>query len=458
MNSRPTILAVSVILAALPVQVRAADCTWERTLTLGSRGEDVRALQVILNSSSDTQVASSGVGAPGAEGAIFGTKTRDAVKRFQEKYAAETLAPAGLAKGSGIVGALTRAHLVRLCTAATSSAAALPPATSPMLVIASGEQPAPTLAIAGAGGVPFTTFTLTAQGADVQVRRITLERAGAGVDQIFDGIAIEEDDGGYESDELLLDSNHRAIFAADITIPKGTTKSFTVYATIAGEITSYEGQMPLLNIVSVEADAPLEGLLPIRGTPHTVNTTLTIGGATALLSAYDPGASQSRYITDAGVRFSGIRITADSHEDLELNSITWDQAGTADARDIMNVATVVDGVAYATTIEGRWYTTEFPSPIRISKGNTVDVHIRGDIGTTGSNRTVKFDIRESGDIDLNGTTYGYGVGLAAAGNTAMSGGSVFTTSDGTTDGDEMMPFFSASETRITPGGFVSIGR
>jgi len=45
---------------------------------------------------------------------FFGSLTQQAVIRFQERYAADILAPIGLARGTGIVGPQTRAKINQL--------------------------------------------------------------------------------------------------------------------------------------------------------------------------------------------------------------------------------------------------------------------------------------------------------------------------------------------------------
>ncbi|KPJ55824.1 hypothetical protein AMJ49_06280 [Parcubacteria bacterium DG_74_2] len=77
-------------------------------LETGSRGDEVRELQKCL--SQDPEVY--------AEGEItgyFGTKTKQAVIKFQEKYYSEILEPWGFKNGTGIVGKSTRAKLNELC-------------------------------------------------------------------------------------------------------------------------------------------------------------------------------------------------------------------------------------------------------------------------------------------------------------------------------------------------------
>ena len=77
------------------------------TLQLGSSGDEVSLLKIVLNSDSDTKISSS----QNSTNSIFDVATEDAVNRFQEKYASEILAPSGLTHGIGIVGPSTRKKL-----------------------------------------------------------------------------------------------------------------------------------------------------------------------------------------------------------------------------------------------------------------------------------------------------------------------------------------------------------
>ena len=79
--------------------------TWIRNLTLGMKGDDVKTLQEILIAEGVWEKPD--VGATG----YFGSITRKAVIRYQEKYASEILEPLGLIKSTGFVGPSTRAHL-----------------------------------------------------------------------------------------------------------------------------------------------------------------------------------------------------------------------------------------------------------------------------------------------------------------------------------------------------------
>ncbi len=87
------------------------EITFRGDLSKGMSGVDVKCLQVFLNSSSDTQLASSGVGASGEETNYFGVLTERAVIKFQEKYAQEVLTPWGITEGTGFVGKTTRAKI-----------------------------------------------------------------------------------------------------------------------------------------------------------------------------------------------------------------------------------------------------------------------------------------------------------------------------------------------------------
>jgi len=78
--------------------------SFSRNLSLGMSGEDVKLLQETLIQEG---VWNSDAGATG----YFGFITKQAVIKYQEKYASDILEPLGLSQGTGFVGPSTIAHL-----------------------------------------------------------------------------------------------------------------------------------------------------------------------------------------------------------------------------------------------------------------------------------------------------------------------------------------------------------
>ncbi len=91
-----------------------------RTLRLGNVGSDVKELQVLLNKDPETRIALNGAGSPGRETSSFGSLTRQAVIKFQTKYADEVLYSVGLSFPTGVVGPQTRNKLNQLFGSNTS--------------------------------------------------------------------------------------------------------------------------------------------------------------------------------------------------------------------------------------------------------------------------------------------------------------------------------------------------
>jgi peptidoglycan hydrolase-like protein with peptidoglycan-binding domain len=93
--------------------------TWSRSLSQGSTGADVMALQQFLNGSADTQVAAAGsAGSAGMETSYYGPATAAAVSNFQVKYRTDILAPVGLVNPTGYFGPSTMAKANSLCATA----------------------------------------------------------------------------------------------------------------------------------------------------------------------------------------------------------------------------------------------------------------------------------------------------------------------------------------------------
>src|SRR3989344_5599599 len=382
--------------------------TFTQNATVGSTGGEVMEIQKFLNGHG-AQVAASGAGSPGNETSYFGGLTKAAVAKFQ--------AANGVSTTGGTTGGPTGG------TTTGGTTVVVP--TGPGITVAAGAQPANSLAPGGTSRVPFTTFTLTNNtSAAVTVNGITVQRAGLGVDANFSGIVLVDEQGLQVGIAKTLNSNHQATIGDTFTLNAGQTKTYTVTGNMqtAATLASYAGQVVSLSVVGVNTSVPVNGSLPITGAQQTINATLTVGSVTTNISSLDPNSAQTKNIGDTGLKFTGIRFTAGSAEDLKLFSVRWRLNGTVSANDLANITTVVSGTSYPTTIsaDGRYFTAVFPGGILITKGNSVDVTIQGDvIGTNASGRVAQFDVDKTSDVYFVGQLYGYGI-AAAAGSTDLS--------------------------------------
>lgn len=126
---------ISILFLSAPMIGNAQTVTvhesFARNLRQGDFGTDVYTLQKFLNTDQQTKVADSGAGSTSFETTYFGPATKRAVIKFQEKYAAEVLAPSGLFSGTGFVGPATRKKLnaLNITQTQTTNIATTSPAT-----------------------------------------------------------------------------------------------------------------------------------------------------------------------------------------------------------------------------------------------------------------------------------------------------------------------------------------
>lgn len=101
-----------------PVLSQDEELAWchnfKTNLKFGDVSDEVKYLQIALNSDPVTRLAEIGVGSPNNETLYFGPLTEAAVIKFQVKYTKDILVPWNLTKGTGFVGPTTRDKLNQL--------------------------------------------------------------------------------------------------------------------------------------------------------------------------------------------------------------------------------------------------------------------------------------------------------------------------------------------------------
>ena len=146
-----------------------ANYTWTRSLKVGMTGEDVRMLQRLLNSNSETRVAVSGVGSIGNETTYFGPATQAAVMKFQTKYRSEVLTPGGLTAPTGFFGpaSIAKANVLAKSGGGTTTPTPEPGDDKPEL---SGEGTLGTFTLDDASDTDVKEAS-----ADAEIAELTLE-------------------------------------------------------------------------------------------------------------------------------------------------------------------------------------------------------------------------------------------------------------------------------------------
>lgn len=94
------------------IVIKEIPAIFKSELKQGSRSQEVRDLQKCL---ANPPAGGKDIYPEGEITGYFGTKTKKAVIRFQEKYAEDILSPIGLKNGTGKVGAMTRKKLNQVC-------------------------------------------------------------------------------------------------------------------------------------------------------------------------------------------------------------------------------------------------------------------------------------------------------------------------------------------------------
>ncbi|MFA5080082.1 MAG: peptidoglycan-binding domain-containing protein [Candidatus Paceibacterota bacterium] len=406
--------------------------TFTKNLTLGSRGEDVKYLQVFLNADPETKVSVSGAGSAGNETTYFGNATKAAVKKFQTKY--------GITPVAGYFGVISRTKANQLLAtttpvtpvtpgdttgcaagAAYSATTGLPcgttttptnptvPVTGSLSVAIASDNPAVSTFIS-CGTVGCTnsqaiadmahyTFT-NGSNAEAKITAIELTRLGVSADgtlknvYLFNGTTRLTDAGSLSSGKVTF-NDPNGIF----TIPAGSTVTISVKADIGN---NYNGQTVGLSLSGVTTSVTLVANLPLNGNIHSIaNATL----AQVVVGTPQPNANVA--IDPA----SGTRIWESAftinNRNVKFTRLSLKQINSIDAKDLANFKLLIDGTEVATvaSLVNNYAVFTFD---KILATGTRNVKVLADING-GSSRIIQMSLRNNADIDIRDVDYNVSV-------------------------------------------------
>lgn len=435
---------------AAPAVTGCTITSFDRNLKQGMTGDDVKCLQIALNSDTATQVAATGVGSSGSETSYFGPLTKAAVIKFQEKYASEVLASYGLTAGTGFVGATTRAKLNSLLAIVTPPAGvvcgngtcetgettancladcpAVTPAAAGLTVALASNTPASgTIATTSSGlgssVVELVKFTFTnGNASDVKVTNLKIKRIGISDDTtlpsiyLFDGYTRLGDESTLSSSVVTF-NNSAGIF----TVPAGGSKTISVRADILAATSGQTIGMELVAATDVTTDASaVNGTFPITGNLMSIAQSTTPAQAYLSTATPVPTGNTSIDATNDYIIYQNTLTVNQQNANLEYLRFT--QIGSIPAGDLDNIRLSIAGAQVATGklvagLVGQDLIFDLSAaPIAFTKGQSKQITVYADI-VGGATKTLRIGLEKSADILLKDTAYGNYVMVGITGAT-----------------------------------------
>ena len=392
----------------------AMAATFERNLTVGSRGADVTALQTAVGINPTT--------------GYFGQLTKAAVKAYQT---AHSISPV-----SGYVGPLTRSVLnAGGTTVPTGCTTAFDPmtgkpctgttttTTGPVSVALSSDSPANTTILSSQALADLAHFTFTGNGT---LKTIVLQRTGLSASgdlsnlYLFDGNTRLTDGASVNTNGVITFTNiNAAISGSKVISVKADMASSISSVTLGVTMTSFTADAST-NAVNVAGN-----ILSVAAAPSNI-TSATLGANTVSTASINAGAMQYT-VWSSPLTISG--------RTAWLKGLNLRVIGSAPTDAVQNLKLYVDGTQAGSAVmvnaNGYAFFDFGTTPVSLTTGShTIDV--RGDV-QKGSNRTVQFSIQNAADLMIADSQLGINVAATsavangAAGTITINAGSVTTT-------------------------------
>jgi hypothetical protein len=385
------VLAATSASAALMLPTQSCSYSFSTNLRMGARSESVRDLQKVLNMYPQTTIAASGVGSKGMESNYFGAATRNAVIKFQELNAADTLTPIGATKGTGNVYALTRAALNQVCNGTTSNngnGGNVNVVNGSVTASLTSAQPSQVI-VSGQAAAKLADFTFTGNGS---VNMVKLMRSGVSNNTtlnnvyLYDGAMRLTDSASVLTDGSITFNSNSGLFSVN------GSRVISVRADIASGV-SGQSVGVMLSGYTVAGSAASVVSLAGNNQPVAQVTLATVSLTGSQVAAQSINAGQMNTNVWSQTMNVGTRA-------VKLHSMTFKMIGSAPMDALANASLFVDGVKVGNSVmfdsNGRATVDLTSSPLMVNTGNhTVD--LRADI-VKGSNRNFTVSVENAADI------------------------------------------------------------
>ncbi len=426
--------------AALNLPTQSCAFTFNTNMKLGSRGADVKNLQVVLNGWPQTQVAASGAGSPGMETTTFGPATRTAVNKFQNLHKVEL----GITAATGNVFAGTRGLLNGACNGSVVTnpgTGTTVPGTGtvvsgPVSAALGSSQPTGMI-VAGQSGALLANITFTGNGT---VTSVQLQRTGVSADTTLNNVYLYDGNTRITDAASVVTGGYINFNASNGLFTVSGSRTISVRADVAA---GTNGQSVGVKLNSVTAGGSASTYSNVMGNALQIASvsTATVNFATLNTTALAPDAGITNYTVWSGSATVSTRAVA-------FKAATFKFVGSAPTDAIANLALYIDGVKVAgpasiNAMNNNKVTFDLGyTPYNLTTGShTIDV--RGDI-VKGSYRTATFSVENVSDLmfedsNLAGVNVSATIGNNATftqsgatyGTITVNKGSVTTTADST---------------------------
>lgn len=421
-----------------------------KDLTIGSKGDDVTALQGFLESKGVLTMPA------GVAKGYFGNLTKTALSAYQSSV---SISPA-----AGYFGPKTRAMVNSTLAAApaTTTGTTTPGTTTPAVSVAEGltvalasDNPVATTIGSGTAFNSALKVNLTASK-DTKVTSITVSKSGFLGNSSLNGVDIVDSKGvrhGNVVTSINADNTVLITMTTDpIVVSAGKTESVTVRFNLVSGSLSGTVAFAITSASAVKSDASaVNGTFPVSGNAMNIVNGGTSLASTTVSVLTSTGSSTLNVDTNSSQEITRFRIAeSSSNEALKLYKLTLYNYGSAADSDVKDVQLLAqDGSTVLATAQqaSKYITFDLSAaPYEIAKGSQKDLIVKSKI-VAGASRTINYVIYNNYDVEVKGTTTG--VAVIPAGTFPMGNGyNVQTVGSGSVTFNKASDSPSAA---VTPG-------